>query len=95
MINELLKIIRAIYGMNQAEASEALGISKSYLSEIESGKKKVTLNILDKYHEAYGISPSAILFFSEKYKSKSIEYMRKKMASFFLNTLAEMTADEK
>jgi len=95
MINELLKVIRTIYGMNQAEAAGFLGISKSYLSEIESGKKRVTLDLLDKYHEVYGIAPSAVLFFDEKYKSKPVEHIRKKMAAFFFNTLAKMTADEK
>lgn len=95
MINELLKTIRAIYGMNQAEAAEALGISKSYLSEIEAGKKKASIEILEKYHNVYGIAPSAVLFFAEQYKSKSAEYIRKKMATFFLRALTSMTANDK
>lgn len=94
MKNELLKIIRTIYGMTQAEASAALGISKSYLSEIEAGKKKISIDLLEKYHQVFGVAPSEIMFFDEKFKSKPIEHIRKKMASFFFNTLNKMAAND-
>ena len=39
MIGEVLKYTRNIYGYKAKEMSSALGISASYLSEIENNKK--------------------------------------------------------
>jgi transcriptional regulator with XRE-family HTH domain len=42
-----------------------LGISRSYLSEIESGKKVASIDLLEKYAEIFEIPPSSLLLFSE------------------------------
>jgi transcriptional regulator with XRE-family HTH domain len=42
-----------------------LAISKSFLSEIESGKKSPTLDLLDKYAQEFGIPASTLLLFAE------------------------------
>lgn len=55
--------------MKQKELAEKLGISKSHLSEIESGKKAPTLALLDRYADVFGIPVSSILFFSENLDS--------------------------
>lgn len=65
MINKALKVIRQYHKFKQVELSEELGISKSYLSEIESGKKPVSLDILQKYSVIFDIPVSSLLFFSE------------------------------
>lgn len=41
MLGNTLKRLRGIYGYNAKEMSELLGISSSYLSEIENGKKSI------------------------------------------------------
>lgn len=38
MIGDTLKKLRAIYGLTSSQMSEELGISASYLSEIENNK---------------------------------------------------------
>jgi transcriptional regulator with XRE-family HTH domain len=43
-----------------------LGISKSYLSEIESGRKKVSLELLNQYSSHFDVPISALFFFSEE-----------------------------
>lgn len=65
MLNKALKIIRAFHDISQSELSGRLGISNSYLSEIESGKKQPTIEILTKYSEYFEVPLSSILFFSE------------------------------
>lgn len=65
MINQALRLIRSFYDVSQSELSVKLGISNSYLSEIESGKKQPTIEILTKYSEQFDIPLSSILFFSE------------------------------
>ena len=65
MLNEALRLIRVFHDLKQTEAADKLGISKSYLSEIEKGPKEPSLEVLRKYEEAFGIPVSSILFFSE------------------------------
>lgn len=65
MLNKALRLIRVFHDLNQKELAEKLGISNSYLSELESGKKPATLEIIEKYSEVFNMPSSSILFFSE------------------------------
>lgn len=65
MINRALKTIRQFHGLTQAELSLKLEMSKSYLSEIESGKKSVGYDLLEKYSILFDIPVSSLVFFSE------------------------------
>ena len=67
MIGDILKRTRAIYGYKANEMSVALGISTSYLSEIENNKKKPSLELLEKYSKIYGIKLSSLILLSEDY----------------------------
>ncbi|MDP2245229.1 helix-turn-helix domain-containing protein [Pseudomonas sp.] len=69
MINKALKLIRTFYDVSQSDLSARLGISNSYLSEIESGKKQPTMDILSRYSDQFEIPLSSILFFSENLDS--------------------------
>lgn len=65
MQHEALRLVRVFHDMNQTALAERLGISKSYLSELESGKKSPTLELLQKYAETFGMPLSSLLFFVE------------------------------
>jgi transcriptional regulator with XRE-family HTH domain len=65
MLNESLKVLRTYLGKTQAELANDLGLSQSYLSEIESGDKDVTLEVLRKYGSHLDIPLSSLLFFAE------------------------------
>jgi transcriptional regulator with XRE-family HTH domain len=52
--------------MNQADAAERVGLSRSYISEIESGDKKVSLAVLEKYSQAFDIPMSSLMLFAEQ-----------------------------
>lgn len=65
MISEALRLIRVFHDMKQAELATRLGISKSHISEIESGKKKPTYDVIQRYSKEFKIPASSILFFSE------------------------------
>jgi transcriptional regulator with XRE-family HTH domain len=68
MIGDVLKRTRSIYGYKANEMSTALGISQSYLSEIENNKKQPTFEILGKYAEIYGIKLSSLILLSESFE---------------------------
>lgn len=65
MVNEALRLIRAYHDISQTQLSAELGISNSYLSEIEAGKKTPTLEILNKYSTHFDVPVSSLMFFSE------------------------------
>lgn len=65
MIHRVLKLVRQFHNYTQSDLSEKLQISKSYLSELESGKKIASLEILNKYSVLFEIPVSSLVFFSE------------------------------
>lgn len=68
MINDALRLARVFHNLKQKELAEALDISPSYLNEIESGKKQVTMEILQKYSDHFKIPVSSLLYFAEQQK---------------------------
>ncbi len=65
MLNRILKLVRQYNEMSQTDLAEKLQISKSYLSEIESGKKVISLELVQRYSEIFDIPTYTLIFFSE------------------------------
>jgi transcriptional regulator with XRE-family HTH domain len=65
MLGEALRLLRVYHDLNQTEAATKLGISKSYLSEIENKNKIPTIALLEKYSSAFDVPVSQIMYFSE------------------------------
>lgn len=65
MINRALKAIRIFHGLSQAELAAELNISKSYLSELENGKKSVSYNFLEDFSNYFAMPVSTLVYFSE------------------------------
>lgn len=73
MINETLRLVRVYHNVNQKTLASALGISPSYLSELESGKKQVTIALLERYATYFCIPMSSLMYFSERQNCPSGE----------------------
>lgn len=69
MLSDALRLICVFHDIKQTELADRLGVSKSYISEIESGKKTPTIELIDKYAREFKIPSSSILFFSERLSS--------------------------
>ncbi len=65
VLNESLKILRLYLGLTQSQLAKDLGISQSYVSEIERGEKDVTLDLLQKYSDKLEVPLSSLIFFAE------------------------------
>ena len=78
MLGEALRLLRVFNDMKASELSIQLGISPNYLSEIEKGKKKPSLDVINKYGNVFKIKPSAILFFSEELEAGQKEILPRK-----------------
>ena len=72
MIGEALRLIRTIKGYKAKEIAEKLGISPSYLSQIETGQKKPSFELIENFAAVVGERPSSILFFMKNILSQKI-----------------------
>lgn len=66
MLNDALRLVRVFHDMSQTAAAEKLGLSKSYVSEIENNRKKVSMETLERYSEVFNISMSSLMLFAER-----------------------------
>lgn len=94
MLSRALRIIRVFEGLTQVRAADKLGISQSYLSEIERGTKSPTLEMINKYSSVFGIPPSAIMLFSESLSNGSSADRARMLVASKVLALLEML-DEK
>lgn len=60
-VGEKIKELREKTKMSRSDFAKVAGISASYLSEIERGLKKPTLNILNKISQAFNVKISEII----------------------------------
>lgn len=98
MLYQALKLLRKYHGMTQKDLANRLGISNSYLSEIETGVKKdsITIELLEKYADAFGIPVSSLLLFSEQIDPKRrTDRLRVQAASKILKVLSWIDEQEK
>jgi transcriptional regulator with XRE-family HTH domain len=70
-LGEALRSLRVFHDLSQTNAAEKLEISKSFLSEVESGKKEPTLALLSRYAQVFSVPLSSLLFFAEHMGSGS------------------------
>ena len=70
MLPKALKLIRQYNKIKQKDMAFLLDISPSHLSEIESGKNTISIEILDKYSSIFELKTSQILLFSEQLENE-------------------------
>ena len=87
-------MVRVFHDMNQTTLAERMQISKSYLSEIERGKKQVTLELLQKYAEIFGMPLSSLIFFAEQVEGGAREKLRTSIAGKVIKMLNWMAAKD-
>jgi len=66
MLNRALKLLRTYHQLKQVELAKRLGVSNSYLSEIETGAKMPGVDLLEKYAKIFKMPVSSIMLFSER-----------------------------
>lgn len=94
MQHEALRLVRVFHDLNQTTLADRLQISKSHLSEIESGKKAPSLELLEKYAATFGMPLSSLLFFAEQVEGGAREKARFAIAGKVLKMLDWMAAKD-
>ena len=105
MINRTLKLIRQYHNMNQTQLANELSLSTSYLSELESGKKEPSIDILQRYAAYFKVPLSSLVVFSETIEgtqnaTRARAFISKKMLKILewvadLNEESTTTRDKK
>jgi transcriptional regulator with XRE-family HTH domain len=91
MLHKALRTIREVHRMQQGVLAEKLDISRSHLSEIEGGKKTVSIELLAKYADVFDVPASTFLSFAEALEGASEK--RKRNARKLMEVL-EWTLDK-
>lgn len=71
-INDALRLLRLYCGFSQTEMAAKLGITQSMVSDVEGGRKNVTMDLLEAYSQAVGVRMSQLLFFAEEIEGQPI-----------------------
>jgi len=88
-IGDRLKKLREESNYTQEQIANYLGITQGQLSKIESGNRKLNLNLLDKISSLYNCSHEYILLESEEYSIPKLAF-RLSENSVDLNLVAKM-----
>lgn len=90
MLHQALRHLRKFHKMRQQELAAKLGISNTYLSEIESGTKAhaITVDLLTRYAVIFDVSVSSLMLFSEQVNNdRRSEQIRVMLAGKLLRVL--------
>lgn len=91
-IGIILKKLRMIYGDTAKDFSGKINISPSYLSEIETGKKSPSLEILNNYAEILGLKVSTLILLAEDKKQINNESQAKKLIKPLMEKVISLMA---
>ena len=69
-LNEALRLIRTFHGTKIKDLADKIQVSAGYISDIEKGNKKPSMDLIEKYAKFFNTTPSALLFFSEELDSQ-------------------------
>ncbi|MXO91098.1 helix-turn-helix domain-containing protein [Pontixanthobacter aquaemixtae] len=65
MFGQALRLLRRHQGLNQSALATKLGVSRSYVSELEGGNRTPSLDLLSRYANAFDVPVSSLVFFAE------------------------------
>lgn len=86
MLNRALRVIREVHQMQQGELANRLQISRSHLSDLETGRRTtISVDLLNRYAQVFDVPASTFLSFAEALEGESTK--RKRNAEKLLSAL--------
>ncbi|WP_266170170.1 helix-turn-helix transcriptional regulator [Dyella subtropica] len=80
-LGRALKLVRTFHDVSQVELASNLHISRSYLSEVESGKKTPSMDLLNEYAKHFSVPLSSLVIISEGFEEGKLSGKVKKAAT--------------
>lgn len=97
MYDRALKTIRQYHRLTQSDLADQLQISRSYVNEIERGRKEPSLDVLNRYASRFEVPLSSLMLFAEQTQNTTYDKARVFFADKALRMLewvAESENDE-
>lgn len=94
MYDRALRTIRQYHRLSQTEMANQIGISRSYLNEIEHDKKEPSLDILKRYASRFDLPLSSLMLFAEQTQDSHYDRARVYFADKVLKMLEWVAKDE-
>jgi transcriptional regulator with XRE-family HTH domain len=80
-LGRALKLVRSFHDISQSDLASELNISRSYLSEVESGKKTPSMDLLTEYAKHFSVPLSSLVIISEGFEEEKLSGKVKKAAT--------------
>lgn len=87
-----IRLARAARGLNQKRLAQLAKVSPSYLSAIESGEKRPSLNMLDQLADALGIGTPLLMFLAAE--SEDLVGIDEELARIVSGAILETVTDD-
>lgn len=87
-MGEILRLLRIANDFTMSELARELDVSQPYISQIESGKKKPSEELIDKYARALGVKKSIILYFDSEQKIHNYKFQH--LLTLMLNKICKL-----
>ncbi len=95
MLAKALRLLRTINDLSQIDLAKDLGISATYLCQIESGSRKASTELLQRYAELFKVPVSTLWVFSETLNNDSLkERSRVYAADKLLRIMSAIAGDD-
>ena len=90
-LNKALKAFRVFHRMTQKTIAEKIDVPTSFVSEMETGKKAVTLSLVEKYASLFKVPSWEIVYLGEAYDRNRT---RKGISGKLLDLIDWVTSDD-
>ncbi|MUM76820.1 helix-turn-helix domain-containing protein [Pseudodesulfovibrio sp. F-1] len=90
-IGKLIRTIRASQGLSQGDMAQCLGISQNYLSLVESGKKTMSVKLVETLADRLGVSKELLYLVASEVPSELIGSDREDFIKLQKNLFAIIT----
>ena len=89
-VKTVFESLRTLNGFSLQEVADELGVTPTYIGQIESGKRELSRNVLEGLSKVYGMKPSQLLYLSEMVEENKHKYNYRASLGFLFQKLAEL-----
>lgn len=90
-IGKLVKTIRASQGISQGRMAKCLGISQNYLSLVESGKKNMSVKLVETLADLIGVSKELLYIVASEVPTELVGDEREDFVKLQMNMFSIIT----
>lgn len=75
-IGNVLRSLRIIRDLSVKELANKMGLTSNYICDVESNRKRPSLDMLERYSNALEVNRSTLLFFDEEGKKNNYNHQK-------------------